>query len=127
MRTDYMKTAIDSILHQTYDNLELIIVVEASNNQNRIKDEIASIHDERIMVICNQSRLGFAESLNVGLRAAKGKYIARMDDDDISLPERLDKEVAYLEEHPEADIVGGGSNFLAVQTMKNIGLKTMMN
>ena len=40
MRTDYMKTAIDSILHQTYDNLELIIVVEASNNQNRIKDEM---------------------------------------------------------------------------------------
>lgn len=111
MRTDYMKTAIDSILNQTYDNLELIIVVEASNNQSRIKDEIASIHDERIVVICNQSRLGFAESLNVGLRAAKGKYIARMDDDDVSLPERIDKEVAYLEEHPEVDIVGGWIKF----------------
>ena len=62
--------------------------------------------DDRIIIINNEEKLGFAKSLNVGMKNARGKYIARMDDDDISLPSRFEKQYNFLENNPDIDILG---------------------
>lgn len=105
-RTDFLKDAIDSILKQTFSDLELIIVVEFSVYQQQIIQTLKSFHDKRIIIIQNAQRLGFSASLNIGLTAARGTYIARMDDDDISMPNRIEKEVRFLETHPDISVVG---------------------
>jgi len=105
-RYDYLKEAVDSILNQTYKNIELIIVLEKSENQNKIEDILKKYKDKRIRIIKNDVRIGFAASLNKGIDAAKGKYIARMDDDDISLPTRIEKQVIFMEKNEEIGISG---------------------
>ena len=94
----YLPQAIESILAQTYTGFELIIVSEHGTNQAS-QDIIAKYakDDSRIVVVENESKLGIAASLNRGLRAAKGEYIARMDGDDISLPQRLEKQVEFMD------------------------------
>ena len=88
---DYLKEAIDSILGQTYANLEFIIIDDASTD--RSLDIVKSYNDKRILLIKNEVNIGLAASLNKGIEIARGKYIARMDSDDISLPERCEKQV----------------------------------
>ena len=105
-RDEFLYDAVESILEQTYPNFELIIVVEYSEKQEKIAKRLRKYEDKRIIVICNRERLGFARSLNIGMGIAKGKYIARMDDDDKSYPERLQKQVEYMELHPEIGILG---------------------
>ena len=105
-RYDCLNESVDSILNQTYKNIELIIVLEKSENQNKIESILKKYKDKRIKIIKNEKRLGFAASLNIGIEESKGKYIARMDDDDISLPERFAKQVDFMEKHPEIGISG---------------------
>ena len=103
----YINEAIDSIIAQTFTDWEFIIVNEYGSNE-----AVTSIlhdyekRDSRIHIIQNETRLRIAESLNVGLRAATGEYIARMDADDIAGKERLEIQVAYMDQHPEIDICG---------------------
>ena len=103
----YIKEAIDSIIAQTFSDWEFIIINEYGSNEavTQILREYEK-QDNRIHVIQNETRLRIAESLNVGLRAAKGEYIARMDADDISGKDRLLDQVKYLDEHQEIDICG---------------------
>lgn len=103
----YIKEAIDSIIAQTFTDWEFIIVNEYGSNEavTNILHDYAN-RDSRIRVIQNETRLRIAESLNVGLRAARGEYIARMDADDISGKERLTIQVAYMDQHPEIDVCG---------------------
>lgn len=103
----YLREAIDSILAQTFTDWEFIIVNEFGSNAaaTGILKEYAA-KDARVRVLQNQTRLGIAESLNVGIRAGKGEYIARMDGDDISGPERLQKQVEYLDAHPDVGLLG---------------------
>ena len=110
-RYDYLNEAVDSILNQTYQNIELIIVLEKCENQNVIEKLLKKYKDERIKIIKNNEKLGFAESLNVAIKLSKGKYIARMDDDDISLPERFRIQVDFLEQNPNVGICGTGGRF----------------
>lgn len=105
-RDEFLQEAVESILKQTYPYFELIVIVEYSEKQDDIVKKLESMQDKRIVVIRNEKQLGFANSLNIGLNAAKGKYIARMDDDDISYPERLEKQVEYMQLHPEIGILG---------------------
>ncbi len=106
-RVSFLDEAIESILNQTFANFELLIVVEYSEEQENINNYIfKKFKDKRIRIINNKERLGFAESLNVGIKSAKGKYIARMDDDDISLPLRFEKQVNFLEKNKDIDILG---------------------
>ena len=103
----YIKEAIDSIIAQTFTDWEFIIVNEYGSNEvvtNILHDY--EKQDSRIRVIQNETRLRIAESLNVGLRAANGEYIARMDADDISGKDRILNQVKYLDEHKEIDICG---------------------
>ncbi|TLX73218.1 glycosyltransferase [Labilibacter sediminis] len=100
----YLEESINSILQQSYKNFEFVIIDDCStDNSNSI---INSYTDSRIKLTINNENLGLTKSLNKALNFAKGKYIARMDSDDIALPERLKKQVAILEQDPEISICG---------------------
>ncbi|MFZ2126036.1 MAG: glycosyltransferase [Candidatus Microsaccharimonas sp.] len=105
-RSEYLEESVNSLLNQTYNNIEIIIVVEYSERQQQLNKQIEKIGSDKIKIINNRKRLGFAASLNVALKKATGVYIARMDDDDISEPERIAKQVAYLEANPDIGVVG---------------------
>ena len=100
----YIKEAVDSILNQTYSHFELIIIDDCSTD-NTIAI-LRSYHDSRINLIVKSENTGYTNSLNYGISIAKGKYIARMDGDDISLPERFEKQVDFLENNPEVVLCG---------------------
>ena len=102
----YFKKAIESIRNQTISDWELIICDDCSGEKcNGYIKRIAGA-DERITVIRNRVNSGLAVSLNKCISHARGEYIARMDDDDICLPERLEKQVRFLEEHETISWVG---------------------
>lgn len=100
----YLKEAIDSILNQTYKNFEFIIINDGSNDKSL--QIIEQYLDKRIVLINNDKNLKLVASLNKGLDLAKGKYIARMDADDISLPKRLEKQVDFMEHNLDVGICG---------------------
>lgn len=102
----YLTEAIDSILNQTFTNFELIVLDDGSTDGSA--GIAKSYSDSRIVYHCNEKNIGLANNLNVGLRMAKGKYIARMDGDDISLPERLQTQFDFLESHPDIDLCSCG-------------------
>ncbi len=100
---NYLREAIDSILNQTYTDFEFIIINDCSTDST--EEIIKSYSDERIVYIKNVINMGVANTLNRGLDIAKGKYIARMDADDISLPKRLEKQYLYMEKHRDIDVL----------------------
>lgn len=106
-RYDYLEESINSLLAQSYPNFEIIVVLEKAKNQAKIAEFLTGFKDSRIKVIKNKEKLGFAASLNVGIDAAKGEFIARMDDDDVAMSRRFSMQVRYLSEHPKVGIVGG--------------------
>ncbi|MCE3259890.1 MAG: glycosyltransferase [Bacteroidetes bacterium] len=99
----YIAEAITSILSQTFSNFELIVVNDGSND--RSEEIILSFKDDRIVYL-RQKNAGLAATLNKGISLANGEYIARQDNDDISLPERLEKQLNFLEEHKEVSLLG---------------------
>lgn len=103
---DTLPEAIDSILSQTYTNWELILCDDGSSDDTlQVAYRYRDREPQRIMVLKNDRNLGLNRTLNRCLAHAKGTYIARMDGDDISLPDRLEKEAAFLDAHPEYAIV----------------------
>ncbi len=104
-------STIKSILGQTYSNLEVLIVDNASTDTT-VK-EIESIDDPRIRLLINEENKGQTFSLNRGLKEAKGKYIARIDSDDIAVPERIEKQVRFMEENPEYVLIGSWVRFIS--------------
>lgn len=100
----YLKDAIDSILAQSYSNFVFLIINDGSSD--RSEEIILSYTDSRIQYLNNEQNLGLISTLNKGLQLVNTKYVARMDADDISLPQRLEKQVAFLESHPEVGILG---------------------
>ena len=92
--TPFLKTAVESVLNQTFTAFEFIIVDDASTNES--VDYLKGLTDERVRIVRNSSNLGITKSLNIGLREARGKYIARMDADDISLPQRFEKQYLFF-------------------------------
>lgn len=101
-----LSEAIDSILNQTCDNWELVMCDDGStDNTYRVADSYKQKYPDKIKLIKNEHNSGLNITLNHCLEYAGGEYIARMDGDDISLPERLEKEFNFLETHHEYDIV----------------------
>ncbi|OGD86262.1 hypothetical protein A2164_03745 [Candidatus Curtissbacteria bacterium RBG_13_35_7] len=100
----YLKEAVESILNQTYRNFEFIIVDDASRDKSW--DYLKSLKDRRIKLIRNKKNLGLAASLNIALRQAQGDYVARMDADDISLPNRFEEQIYFLQKNPTIDLCG---------------------
>ena len=100
----YIKEAMDSILEQSFSDLELIVINDCSADGTEAV--IQSYSDPRIVYLKNEKNSGVAVTLNRGLAVARGEYIARMDSDDISMPERLEKQVRFLDTHPDYAICG---------------------
>lgn len=98
----YLSEAIQSMLNQTYADFELIILDDCSTD--RSAEVVQTFSDARIVYHRNEVNSGLANNLNTGLKLATGKYIARMDGDDISLPHRLQTQVDFLESHPDIDL-----------------------
>lgn len=99
----FIRQAIESVLLQSYKNFELIVVNDGSTDGTR--DIVSSFSDSRIKLLDNDRNKGIVYSLNRGVREASGEYIARMDSDDISLPERFERQMEYLEEN-KLDLIG---------------------
>lgn len=108
-KEEELRTSIESILNQTYKNFELLIIDDCSNE--RSTKIIESYNDNRIKLVHNEKNLGLAQSLNRGLEIASGKYIIRMDTDDISYPDRIQKQLEFAEKHPEYSIIAGRANY----------------
>ncbi|MDH3692561.1 MAG: glycosyltransferase, partial [Gammaproteobacteria bacterium] len=101
-REEYVGDAIRSILSQTYADFEFLIINDGSTDNSR--EIIASYSDERIKVLDTENK-GWASALRTGVSQAKGRYIARMDSDDISLPKRLEQQNDYLDQNPNVAFV----------------------
>lgn len=96
-----LSEAIDSIVNQTYDNWELIMCDDGSTDDTyRIAESYRQKYPDKVKLIRNRHNSGLNITLNHCLEYAKGEYIARMDGDDISLPQRFEKEFNFLETHP---------------------------
>lgn len=106
----FLRPAIESILNQTFRDFELIVIDDCStDNSPRILREFT---DERIRIIRNGRNLGIAETMNKGIAAARGEYIALQDHDDLSRPTRFECQVAFLDGHPEVGMVGSSCNII---------------
>lgn len=100
----YLKPTIETVLTQTLKDFEFIIVNDASTDSTL--NIISLYNDPRIIIHNNNVNMGQTASLNTGLRISRGKYIARTDAGDISMPDRFRKQIRFLDEHPEIDILG---------------------
>ena len=97
----YLIEAIESIINQSYKDFEFIIVNDGDNVILNYES-----FDSRIKVIHNKKNIGLTKSLNIALKEAKGEYIARMDADDISMPDRFELQVTYMDENPNVGVLG---------------------
>jgi glycosyltransferase involved in cell wall biosynthesis len=108
----YLAEAVNSILQQTYEDFEFIIINDGSSDHSN--EILAAYHDSRIRYV-EQANIGLTRSLNKGIAMAQGEYIARMDADDRSMPERFANEVAFLEQHQDHALVGTVHDILNAQ------------
>lgn len=102
----FLPEAIESILNQTYKDFEFIIVNDGSTDNSLDVMKSYEAKDDRIKVINLEKNEGFCSALNHGIEAATRPWIARMDSDDISVPERFEKQVAFLEDNPDIIVLG---------------------
>lgn len=112
----YLADAIESILTQSFSDFEFIIIDDGSTD--RSSEVIASFGDQRIKVFQHENR-GLAATLNRGIGLATGKYIARQDQDDLSYPERLAHQVAFMEAHPNCALLGTWAQIMEIDRVVN--------
>ena len=99
----YLNDSINGILNQTFEDLEFIIIDDCSKDGT--SQILSNQLDPRIMVVTNTKNIGLSASLNIGIHNSKGKYIARNDADDISLPERLAIQFDFMEKNSHIGIL----------------------
>lgn len=117
----YLGQAIESVLTQTFGDFELLIIDDGSTEKDCVSAlQTYAKKDLRIRLIRNPENRGIVFSLNRGLSIASGTYIARMDSDDIALPKRFEKQIAFLKKHSSVDLVGTGARIIDEQG-KDIG------
>ena len=99
---EYLRKSIESVLNQTHTDFEFIIILDNPDNK-KAKEVLKEYenNDNRIILLENEKNIGLAPSLNRGVKVARGKYIARMDADDIALPEMFEKLLCFLENNPD--------------------------
>jgi glycosyltransferase involved in cell wall biosynthesis len=114
----FVSEAVGSILSQTHRSLELIIVDDGCTDATI--EKIRAVKDARIFIIENPKNLGLAASLNKAISHARGNYLARMDADDISLPDRIAIQVNYLEQNPDVSVLGTGMKYFNYSQYKNL-------
>lgn len=109
---EYLSTAVESIQNQTVNDFEFIIIDDGSTDGSTQLLATYAKNDRRIRLIF-QSNCGLTRSLNKGMNLANGAYIARMDADDIAHPSRFERQVAFLDAHPEVVCVGAGVELIS--------------
>lgn len=105
-----VRRAVKSILEQSFKDFVFLIIDDSSTDNSL--NIIRSFNDRRIRVISNKNNIGLTRSLNTGLKLSSGKYIARLDADDISLPKRLEKQIDFLEKNPDFVLCGTGYHII---------------
>lgn len=100
----YIEQALKSIYNQTYQDFEVIIVDDGSTD--RTSEILLNLKDSRTCIYRNPENLGLTKSLNIGLKLCRGEYVARMDADDISYPQRFEKQIEFLKENPDCIVLG---------------------
>ena len=105
----YIREAITSVLEQTYRDFELLIINDGSTDDTI--SQVLAFNDPRIILV-NKEHGGIAAALNTGLRLADTPFIARFDADDICLPQRLEKQLNFLEDHPDYVLVGSDAEYI---------------
>ncbi len=130
---DYFRCAVNSIMEQTYSRFELLIINDGSTEYNDLDIWNSIIeNDPRVKIINNEHRKGVAGALNTGIEHSSGKYIFRMDSDDFSLPDRIMKQVNYMDEHQDVDLLAGyiqcfgASNKKRKSEKNNVAIKTVL-
>lgn len=103
----FVGAAIDSVLAQTFSGFELVVVDDASTDRSR--EVAASYRDPRIRLLANPANRGAGASRNAGLATIASEYVAELDGNDVAVPERLARQLAYLDAHPQVAVVGGQS------------------
>lgn len=111
----YLRDAMDSILCQSERSLELIVVDDASTDASWQYISEAARQDSRVVALRNSNNTGASGALNRGLTKARGTYVTRQDADDLSLPQRLAEQVAFLQAHPEVSAAGAAVHFIDTQ------------
>ncbi|MEH7413682.1 glycosyltransferase family 2 protein, partial [Neobacillus drentensis] len=101
---EYLKEAIDSILHQTYKDFEFIIVNDGSSDKTR--EILNLLEDNRVRVIHLDENKGLANALNIGIQNANGEWIVRQDADDVSYPHRIMEQANHIKSHPDVILLG---------------------
>lgn len=115
----YIKEAIESILNQSFKDFELLIIDDASTDKS--VEIIESFHDHRIVLLQKLINSGITDSLNMAIPLSKGKYIARMDADDISFKNRFDLQFHYMENNPDVLVLGAMYKIIGTEiTNKNL-------
>ncbi len=109
----YVGEAIESILAQTFSDFEILLIDDGSTDHS--VEKIRSFSDSRIRLICNEENLGIPKTRNRGVELARGQYMAMLDSDDRAYPARLEKQVAFLEAHPEYAQVGSWCRMMDAQ------------
>ena len=101
----FIKSSVMSVLNQAYKDFELIVTDDGSTDETM--DILRSIKDPRIRIVSDGENHGISYRLNQQINLARGKYFVRMDGDDLMMPDRLEKQLEFLEEHPKMDVCGG--------------------
>lgn len=114
-----IKLAIQSILNQTYQNWEMLLINDGSTDDTL--EQMSSFHDSRIKIIGGITNEGLSARLNEGVMLSKGEFIARMDADDFSLPDRLQLQLSFLQQNRSTNLVGGRA-IVFDDSLKPIGL-----
>lgn len=118
----YLRSAIESILGQTFTDFELIVVDDCSKDDTwAIVEEYAG-RDPRVIALRNDKNLNLANALNRAIGVARGEYIVRMDHDDIAMPQRVERQVAFLDRNPNVGIVGSTMGIMDEQE-RALGLR----
>jgi glycosyltransferase involved in cell wall biosynthesis len=108
----YVRQSVDSMLRQSFSDFELIVIDDGSTDGS---GDIVSEYSDTRIVLFRQENQGLVASLNRGIAQSRGTYIARQDADDISLPSRLEKQVRFLDSHPEVAVVGAWAEVFNLQ------------
>lgn len=118
-KEEHLREAMESVLGQTFSDFEFIIVDDCSPDPN-VEKVVKSYDDARIRFYRNERNLGISQTRNKLIDLASGEYLAVMDHDDVSLPERFEKEAAYLDAHPDVGLVScQAERFPCGDLMKN--------
>jgi glycosyltransferase involved in cell wall biosynthesis len=121
-----IEAAIDSVLAQSFADFELLAIDDRSPRDNSLdvmRRVAAERGDPRLKVIALERNHGLAGALNVGIGMARGRFIARQDQDDFSKPERLARQIAFLEANPACGMVGTGEVSESVETLQGTGAR----